>query len=392
MTTRRIHGSSKKNKQEGSGRSVRSGSSEPGQVTNNPPEGQNHSPVGNCKNLPDKKHGTPSTDGSRTRKGRRFRRTTSSSSKSSVQSPSEQVKGSLTPRKVRSDGHEETSDFVDARSLTPDQAVSGRIGSDQDGNGMGVIVRPKVIDFQARVHEKRSASRRIILMRFGTVLLVLILVAALVWILGFSPVFRLHQGEVSVSGGNAWVADEKVADIIKEEGDRSLFLVSTGSIENDIRAMAGVTDAKVHKRFPHGLEVTFKAQEPTAILKDSKDQLIAVDRDGRELNTIDKAVQGIPIIQVKSLQEAQKDRVVKQTLQILSTMPEKMRHSVTKVTADTQDSITTELDRGEHVIIWGDSSDLKLKQAVVDKIINDPSKIGDKHQLDVSAPLRPIVK
>ena len=44
------------------------------------------------------------------------------------------------------------------------------------------------------------------------------------------------------------------------------------------------------------------------------------------------------------------------------------------------------------MIVWGDSSDLKLKLAVVDKIINDPSKIGDKHQLDVSAPLRPIVR
>jgi cell division protein FtsQ len=35
---------------------------------------------------------------------------------------------------------------------------------------------------------------------------------------------------------------------------------------------------------------------------------------------------------------------------------------------------------------------MALKKAVVDKIINDPTKIGDKHQVDVSAPLRPIIK
>lgn len=39
------------------------------------------------------------------------------------------------------------------------------------------------------------------------------------------------------------------------------------------------------------------------------------------------------------------------------------------------------------VIVWGDSSDLKLKKAVVDKIVNDPNVIGDKHNVDVSAPV-----
>ena len=69
-----------------------------------------------------------------------------------------------------------------------------------------------------------------------------------------------------------------------------------------------------------------------------------------------------------------------------------MRQRISSVSAQTQDSITTVLDGGNYTIVWGDSSDLKLKKAVVDKIINDPNVIGDKHQVDVSAPLRPIIK
>jgi hypothetical protein len=38
-----------------------------------------------------------------------------------------------------------------------------------------------------------------------------------------------------------------------------------------------------------------------------------------------------------------------------------MRKSITKVTAETQDSVTTTLNDGDRVIIWGDSSQLKLK-------------------------------
>ena len=54
--------------------------------------------------------------------------------------------------------------------------------------------------------------------------------------------------------------------------------------------------------------------------------------------------------------------------------------------------MTTTLNDGDRVIVWGDSSQLKLKMAVVDKIINDSNVIGDRHQVDVSAPLKPIMK
>ena len=321
--------------------------------------------------------------GSRTRSPR----SASSSSRSLVKSSSTSASKSVASHSTGSAGG-----FVDARTIPPDRPVSGRIGTDQEDQGLGIFVRPKVLDFQARVREKKKVSRRLVLIRTGVVLLVMALIAGLAWLLFLSPVFRLQADKISVSGGNAWVSNDRVTSIVAHQGDRSLLLISTNGVEQEISGMAGVTDAKVRKSFPHGLQVTFDAQEPTAVFKDAQDKLTAVDRQGRVLNTVSKPVKGVPVIQVSTVNRAQQDQAVRQTLRILSTMPEAMRHSVTKVTAETQDSITTELDQGKHVIIWGDGSDLKLKQAVVDKIINDPSKIGDKHQLDVSAPLRPIVK
>ncbi|MDT7511244.1 FtsQ-type POTRA domain-containing protein [Bifidobacterium sp. H6bp9] len=326
--------------------------------------------------------------GSRTRSPR----SASSSSRSLVKASSASASKSVTSKSVESRSTSSAGGFVDARTIPPDRPVSGRIGTDQEDQGLGIFVRPKVLDFQARVREKKKVSRRLVLIRTGVVLLVMALIAGLSWLLFLSPVFRLQTDKIDVSGGNAWVSNDRVASIVAHQGDRSLLLISTNGVEQEISGMAGVTDAKVRKSFPHGLEVTFDAQEPTAVFKDAQDKLTAVDRQGRVLNTVSKPVKGVPVIQVSTVNRAQQDQAVRQTLRILSTMPEAMRHSVTKVTAETQDSITTELDQGKHVIIWGDGSDLKLKQAVVDKIINDPSKIGDKHQLDVSAPLRPIVK
>ena len=326
--------------------------------------------------------------GSRTRSPR----SASSSSRSLVKGSSASASKSVTSKSAESRSTSSAGGFVDARTIPPDRPVSGRIGTDQEDQGLGIFVRPKVLDFQARVREKKKVSRRLVLIRTGVVLLVMALIAGLSWLLFLSPVFRLQTDKIDVSGGNAWVSNDRVASIVAHQGDRSLLLISTNGVEQEISGMAGVTDAKVRKSFPHGLEVTFDAQEPTAVFKDAQDKLTAVDRQGRVLNTVSKPVKGVPVIQVSTVNRAQQDQAVRQTLRILSTMPEAMRHSVTKVTAETQDSITTELDQGKHVIIWGDGSDLKLKQAVVDKIINDPSKIGDKHQLDVSAPLRPIVK
>ena len=326
--------------------------------------------------------------GSRTRSAR----SASSSSRSLVKRNKASVSKSAASKSATSRSTSSAGGFVDARTIPPDRPVSGRIGTDQEEQGLGIFVRPKVLDFQARVREKRKVSRRLILIRTGIVILVMALIAGLAWLLFLSPVFRLQADQINVSGGNAWVSDDRVASIVAHQGDRSLLLISTNGVEQEISGMAGVTDARVRKSFPHGLEVTFDAQEPTAVFKDAQGKLTAVDRQGRVLNTVANPVDGVPVIQVATVKRAQQDQAVRQTLRILSTMPEAMRHSVTKVTAETQDSITTELDQGKHVIIWGDGSDLKLKQAVVDKIINDPSKIGDKHQLDVSAPLRPIVK
>ena len=326
--------------------------------------------------------------GSRTRSPR----SASSSSRSLVKSGSTSASKSVTSKSALSRSTSSAGGFVDARTIPPDRPVSGRIGTDQEEQGLGIFVRPKVLDFQARVREKKKVSRRLVLIRTGVVILVMALITGLAWLLFLSPVFRLQTDQINVSGGNTWVSDDRVASIVAHQGDRSLLLISANGVEQEISGMAGVTDARVRKSFPHGLEVTFDAQEPTAVFKDAQGKLTAVDRQGRALNTVSEPVDGVPVIQVATVKRAQQDQAVRQTLRILSTMPEAMRHSVTKVTAETQDSITTELDQGKHVIIWGDGSDLKLKQAVVDKIINDPSKIGDKHQLDVSAPLRPIVK
>lgn len=281
--------------------------------------------------------------------------------------------------------------FVDARRLHSEDVVKKTL--DENVGVLGVATRPKVLDFDARLKERKKAGTRVAAIRVLIVILAAALVSALIWLLLFSSVFRLETSQISVSGGNEWVSEKDVLDIANQQSGKSLFLVSADKVSSQLKNIPGVTQANVVKRYPRSLEIDIKAQQPAAMLKEPDGTLVAVDRKARVLNAVGKAsMKGIPVIEVSSVDNGLNSRAVKEALTILGGLPDTMRTVITKVSAKTQDSITTELSSGKYVVVWGDSSELKLKSATVDKLLSDPSLIGDKHQIDVSAPSRPIIK
>ncbi len=284
------------------------------------------------------------------------------------------------------------SAFVDARKLAvadfASKILSGTISP------LGVVSRPKVIDFKDRKKERTSVKVRTIAIRVLYVLIALVVISSLVWLLFLSQVFRLEKENISISGANEWVSEKRISDIASGQINKSLFLVSSQDVTNQLNDIPGVTEAKVKKEFPKSLKITVISQRPAAMLKTKYNgSLTAVDVKGRVLNVVTNAsIQGIPVIEVNNVNNGLNTRAVLEAIKVVSSMSESLRAKITKVSAQTQDSVKTQLGTPGRVIVWGDSSDLKLKNAIVEKIINDPSKIGNKTQLDVSAPTRPILK
>jgi cell division protein FtsQ len=285
----------------------------------------------------------------------------------------------------------EPGGFVDACQLREEDLVGQTL--EQTAGPLGVIARPKVIDFNARRKERRRISVWKTVVKVSVILAIAAAIALVAWVLFLSPVFRLDSSQIKVSGENEWVSKSRIVSIADKQTGKSLLLVSSGDVEQEFKDIPGVSKATVEKVYPKGLNVSITSQEPAAMIKTPDNNETAVDGHGRVLNTVgNHSTSGIPVIEVGDVKASLHDRSVQQALSVLDSLPHDMRGAITKVTAKTQDSVTTELNGGDRVIIWGDASDIKLKKAVVDKIINDPSKIGDKHQVDVSAPLRPIIK
>lgn len=282
--------------------------------------------------------------------------------------------------------------FVDARLLPKLDFVRKTLS--QTSGSLGMITRPRIINFRERLKERKSAYLQFTVKRILAILAVIASVSAIVWFLFFSPVFLLKSNDISISGSNEWVSEQKIASIASTQVGKSLFLVSSQEVINQLNDIPGVTEAKVSKNFPNGLHVSVHAQRPAAMLKTrDSNKLTAVDAKGRVLNAVAQVpTQGIPVIEVSNVQRSLNNRAVLEAVKIVSSLSESLRARVTKVSAKTQDSVETELGDVKKTIIWGNSSQIELKKAIVVKIIDDPSKIGNKRSLDVSAPVRPILK
>ena len=282
--------------------------------------------------------------------------------------------------------------FVDARLLPKLDFVKKTLS--QTSGSLGMMARPRMANFRERLKERKSAYLQFTLKRLLIVLLVAIVASATVWLLFFSPMFLLKSSDISISGSNEWVSKQRIYLIASTQVNKSLFLVSSQEVIGQLNDIPGVTEAKVTKDFPHGLNIVIRAQRPAAMLK-TKDssKLTAVDAKGRVLNAVaNVSIKGIPVIEVADRAKIFNNRAVLEAVKVVSSLPESMRARVTKVSAKTQDSVETELGDIKRTIIWGNSSQLELKKAIVAKIIDDPSKMGDKKQLDVSSPVRPILK
>lgn len=286
------------------------------------------------------------------------------------------------PREVRSRAE---GAFVDARSMPSEDFVAHTL---EQTSG---LLRPKVVDFTERRKERTKANVRVAAVHVLIGLAIAVVVSTLAWVMFFSSVFKLDAKQIQISGANEWVSEQTVRDIVQRQVGTSLFLVSTDKVTDALENIPGVSSATASKHFPQGLNIEIQAQKPAALLK-TGDTLTAVDHQSRVLNAVPKGhTEGIPVIEVDNAAAAVKSRAVQEAVKILGSLPESLRQSISSVSAATQDSITTTLADG-HVIVWGDSSNLELKIADATTILGRADVIGDKKQVDVSAPYKPIIK
>lgn len=281
--------------------------------------------------------------------------------------------------------------FIDPRQMRTRNTVEELAAAAGSGR-QKTSVRPKLIDFTRKHKEKEKNSRKKAIRNIAIVIAVVAAVSGIIAALLFSPVLALQSGFITVTGTNEWVQPQEIRKIAQKQSGRSLFLLDTKAINDQAAKIPGVSGAKVSRRFPHGIEVRVLASKPAAVLKTDSGQTQAVDSRGRTMSAEKASVDGIPVITVADFTAALKQNAVKQALKVLSALPEDLRSQITSVTAETQDSVTTVLKSG-YTIIWGNSSQMDFKKAIVRKTLEKLAEDKSPNRvIDVSAPDHAVIK
>ncbi|QPK94429.1 FtsQ-type POTRA domain-containing protein [Actinomyces sp. zg-332] len=198
-----------------------------------------------------------------------------------------------------------------------------------------------------------------------------------------SSLFSLDKSEIALLSKPIHVQEKDLRTALNDYVDAPLPSLSSAALESEIeRKFVWVKKAKVSKQWPNGLAVSLVEREGVAVAKNGN-SFVLLDPTGRQLETLDKPQEGIPLVDIPLNNKKTKESL-NAVLNVLGAVPAKERAVVVQAKASDKDNVEFELQGGIKVI-WGSNSDNKLKAKVLEILRGKQAKI-----IDVSTPSKPV--
>ena len=117
-----------------------------------------------------------------------------------------------------------------------------------------------------RLEERRRAVRSLRRRRLVTTLAVVAVVAVLVWIPLFSPLFSLHADDIHVSGADSTVSVQDVRQALAPQVGQSLVSLNLEEMGHEVTdALVRVRSVRVTRNWPRGVDVALTLRVPVAV-------------------------------------------------------------------------------------------------------------------------------
>jgi len=226
-----------------------------------------------------------------------------------------------------------------------------------------------------QVRRKQSRRRRL---RQGLLVgLVVVVVAALVWLVGFSSVLGVNR--VQVDGTTLVTADQVTAAAQVVNGTPLARVDGKAIAARVTAAIPEVASVTVSRHWPNTL-VIYVTERAIVYQVQSGDGYQWVDATGRLFHSSPDA-QPVPVATVDSTNQP----LVADVATVVTALPGDLLPHVVNIDAATPDSITLNLDDGRQVI-WGSADQSDLKAQVIGPLLQQSGKV-----YNVSAPAYPSV-
>lgn len=235
--------------------------------------------------------------------------------------------------------------------------------------------------------EERRIGRRTLLILIGVA--AALLIAFAVWVLYGSSWLRVER--VSTSGVEVLTRAEVEAVAAVPLG-APLISVDTGAMEARLRQkLPRIDSVDVVRSWPHGIGLKVTERKPVLLVEKGA-KFIEVDGSGARFATVDRAPEGVPMLELKparsaSLRRFGSDRLLQEAVQVAGELPTGVARDTEAVRVTSYDGISLRLTR-DRVVTWGSSEDGAVKARVLTALMKAAPKAG---HFDVSAPTAPAV-
>jgi len=211
-------------------------------------------------------------------------------------------------------------------------------------------------------------------MIIGIAAAAVLLAAAVVWLVRFSPVLSVQQ--ITVRGATTVPEAQLIAAAAVKVGT-PLIAVDDQAVRDRVAALPQVATVEVNRAYPRELVLVVTERVPVAVVPVGA-RFRTVDVDGTEILDVADP-RGLPVIRTTTPE----GRAA--ALAVAASLPDRVRQMTDTVTATSRDSVDLRLRNGARVR-WGDASRPERKATVLLALMRQKGAL-----YDVSAPDLPVI-
>jgi len=252
---------------------------------------------------------------------------------------------------------------VSTRAAVPRTGTAGQQPTDRTPSGSSLLT-------------PRRRGRR--WLRLLVLVLVLALVGAGVWLVGFSSVLAART--VSVTGARTVTADEVRAAAQVPLG-RPLARQNVGAISNRVRSIRVVRSVSVTRTWPRTISIAVAERVPVLAVRQANGFLL-IDATGTWYLTAPTVPSGVVLTDVDPTNAP----LLTELAVVASTLPDDLKDRVDRLSALSADGIRLHLKDGD-VAVWGSPDESALKAEVLTALLKRSAST-----YDVSAPHNPALR
>jgi cell division protein FtsQ len=224
---------------------------------------------------------------------------------------------------------------------------------------------------------RRQRNRRRLVLRIIVPLVALAMIAAGIYLVGFSPVLAVKSVKVS---GEKYLTSAQITQTAGVPYGAPLARTDIAAIQRRVAGIRQVESASVRRTWPN--TVTITVRERTAVYAvDEGLSYLLVDRFGVGFRTASSAA-ALP----RAVVPAGNQQLLKSVGLVVGALPAALQHKVDRIEATTRDSITLRMSDGD-LVFWGSEEQSRIKAEVLVPLLRQK---GTRY--DVSAPGSPAVR